>query len=72
MSPDRVMTLVVLVLSIFMILGSASLSYLQVGIDNTSAEIIRAANSNIQQLKAVRQLAAENSEEDSSDESEEE
>jgi hypothetical protein len=70
MSPHRVMSLVVFALSVLMIMGIASLKYMQTNLDNNSAVIFSASESRIQQLRALRQLAAQNQEEsdDSQDE----
>lgn len=64
MSPDRVLSLVVLTLSILMILGSAFLYYTQAEISSTGAMISRASDQAVEQIRMKRQQQAEVSQSD--------
>lgn len=73
MNSHRVMSLVVFVLAVFMILGSAYLSYMQTEFDFRAATIHNAAESKVGQIISARQQALNDQEEPSDDgESEEE
>jgi len=61
MSPDRVLSLVVLVLSILMIMGSASLYLVQAGMSRTGATISVISNQTVEQIRMGR-LQVENPE----------
>ena len=67
MSPDRVLSLVVLMLSIFMILSVASLSYVQEKMDRSSARIISSSSLFVEQIQAVRQQVKSTEEEEGSE-----
>lgn len=55
MSPDRVLSLVVLHLAIFMILSVSYLSYSQIKVENATASFISASNKRVQEIYSSRQ-----------------
>jgi len=67
MSPDRVLSLVTLVLSVLMILGSASLYNAQDKISRTGAIIGTISNESIGQMRVMRLQAQETEEGDEGD-----
>ena len=71
MYPDRVLSMVVLVLSLLMILSIASLSYMQYKMDLSSAMISGASNQFIEQLLTQRQQVETTGEEDGSSDNQE-
>ena len=55
MHPDRVLSLVVLSLSLFMILGSAYLSYAQTKIQEYTLEVKKDSDARVMELTSARQ-----------------
>lgn len=72
MSPHRVMSLVVMTLSLLMVIGIATLSYVKSDLDTSSAIIHNTTETRIHQIKAAREAAALSNVEEDSDKSNDE
>ena len=66
-SPDSVLSLVVFILSLFLIMSAASLYYFQTNISYAGASIGMVANKIVEQLQVERQAALETLEPDSTE-----